>query len=907
VTSSVATGLVGLIVVAGWMFDVAVLKSILPGFATMKANTAISFMFASAALCVISGGREGPKAERVSKGCAGVVVLIGAVTLFQYLFGVNLGIDQLIFKDKQVASGPGAPGRMSGATAFNFILLGSALPLLERPRARWLGQSLTLFAAVISLVAIAGYAYSAEALYSAGPFHSVALHTALTFMVLSSGILLARPDSGLMGAFTDDTSGGMLARRLLPAAILIPFITEWIRLLGERAGFYGATFGIAIFAVMDIVILGTLVGWTAFLVTRSDEKRKLAEATTLQLAAAVESSDDAIITKTLDGVITSWNRGAERIFGYRAHEILGKPITLLVPPELMAEEISILNRIRKGDRVDHYETHRVRKDGSRIEISLTVSPILDAEGRIVGASKIAHDVTKLRAAEASMERAQDRLRALSDANLIGIFAADFDGRILEANAIFLKMVGYTEEDLSSGKVRWDVMTPPEYQETDRRAAEQLKSTGQMAPYEKEYIRKDGSKVPVLVGVAPMKNTAESVIAFAIDLGERKRLEEQLRQSQRMEVVGRLAGGVAHDFNNLLTPILGYSEIILSRLAPDDSLREELQEIQKAGERAAGLTRQLLAFSRKQVLQPKVVDLNGLISDASKLLRRLIGEDVTLALELAPKLRRTKVDPGQVEQVLMNLAVNARDAMPRGGKLTVETANVDLGDDYAKTHAEVTPGPHVLLAVSDTGVGMDKKTMARLFEPFFTTKEQGKGTGLGLATVHGIIKQSRGHIWVYSEVGRGTTFKIYLPEEREGVFVAEGKAPDRRSDRGTETILIVEDDESLRVFAAKALTMRGYTVLEAKHGENALLVSKTHQGGIDLLLTDVVMPGMSGREAARQLLTSRPRMKVLYMSGYTENAIVHHGVLDEGTVLLEKPFTPESLARQVRALLDVASQ
>jgi signal transduction histidine kinase/ActR/RegA family two-component response regulator len=387
--------------------------------------------------------------------------------------------------------------------------------------------------------------------------------------------------------------------------------------------------------------------------------------------------------------------------------------------------------------------------------------------------------------------------------------------------------------------------------------------------------------------------------------ELERSEEQLRQSQKMEAIGQLAGGVAHDFNNLLTAICGHSELSLNRLTPEDPIHRHLEQIKKSGERAAALTRQLLAFSRKQILQPKIIDLNQIVIDMNKMLQRLIGEDVDLLMGLAADLGKVKADPNQIEQILMNLSINARDAMPQGGRLTIETSNVHLSKEYSSDHLSVRPGHYVMLAVSDNGCGMDAETQAHIFEPFFTTKEVGKGTGLGLATVYGIVKQSEGTIWLYSEVGGGTAFKIYLPCAEASMIEVEIEADDRESSQGTETVLLVEDEEVVREMATEILRNSGYHVLEAKHGHEAMTLERQHSGVIHLMLTDVVMPQMSGRELAERLTPLRRDMKVLYMSGYTDDAIVHHGVLEEGTAFIAKPFTPSALARKVRETIDAA--
>jgi two-component system cell cycle sensor histidine kinase/response regulator CckA len=403
------------------------------------------------------------------------------------------------------------------------------------------------------------------------------------------------------------------------------------------------------------------------------------------------------------------------------------------------------------------------------------------------------------------------------------------------------------------------------------------------------------------------NMAANLAAITIENvrlleGEREK-EEQLRQSQKMEAIGKLAGGVAHDFNNLLTAITGYSDLSLRRLEAGHPLRRNLEEIKKAGERAATLTRQLLAFSRKQMLQPKVLDLNAVIVDMFKLLQRLIGEDIDLLSSLNSSLGQVKADPGQLQQVLMNLCVNARDAMPQGGKLTIKTSNIYVDEEYAKRHVSVQPGDYVLLSISDTGCGMDARTQERVFEPFFTTKEQGRGTGLGLSTVYGIVKQSGGNIWVYSEVGRGTSFKIYLPRFDKAVEVVLEKRTEEVSSTGSETVLLVEDEEMVRNMTSEALRESGYRVLEARDTNHAVSLCQTFEEEIHLMLSDVVMPVMSGRVLAEAVAPLRPGMRVLYMSGYTDDHIVHHGVLEEGMNFIEKPFTGDLLAKKVRDVLD----
>ena len=513
---------------------------------------------------------------------------------------------------------------------------------------------------------------------------------------------------------------------------------------------------------------------------------------------------------------------------------------------------------------------------------------------------------KYQRADEALSASEERFHLLLDGvKDFAIFMLDPEGKVVTWNIGAERIKGYRAEEII-GK---HFSTFYSAEDVARGKPEQeLQQAVVQGRYEDEgwRVRKDGARVFVNVVITPLHSNTGQHIGFAKvtrDVTERKKLEEQFHQAQKMETVGQLAGGVAHDFNNLLTVISGYSEVLLNRLPATDPASGLLQEIHKAGERAAGLTRQLLAFSRKQIIQPKVLDLNALANDVGKMLRHMIGEDVSLTTVLAPRLGRVKADPGQIEQVLMNLAVNARDAMPEGGKLTIETANVDLDQSYAQAHAEVKPGRYVWLAVSDTGCGMTEEVKARIFEPFFTTKEPGKGTGLGLATAYGIVKQSGGYIYVYSEPGHGTTFKIYLPLVEDGVPSGQSHPGSKTMPKGSETILLVEDEDAVRSLTRYTLQMQGYAVLEAKDGEEALRVAEKHQGGFHLLVTDVVMPRMSGWRLAEQLAPTHPGLKVMFLSGYTDDAVVRHGIVEAEVAFLQKPFTPSALAQKVRDVLD----
>ncbi len=513
----------------------------------------------------------------------------------------------------------------------------------------------------------------------------------------------------------------------------------------------------------------------------------------------------------------------------------------------------------------------------------------------------------LRAAQENLRRSELNFRSLVTNAPYGICRCDSTGTILDANPAFLEMLGYASGETLIGRHIYGL-----YADTDQwfDLADFLRSPAPFKGLTAEWKRKDGSTTVVRVSGRSVTNGREGGVVFELfteDVTERRALEQQLRQSQKMEAVGRLAGGIAHDFNNLLMVILGYSEFLLERLGAEPHLRGPAQEIASAAERASSLTRQLLAFSRKQMLAPRIVNLNEVATENFKMLTRMIGEDVDLVMVPGANLWPVRADAGQIEQVIMNLAVNARDAMPSGGKLTIETSNVTLDEDYARYHAPLRPGDYVMVAISDTGAGMDSETQSHIFEPFFTTKGT-KGTGLGLSTVYGIVKQSGGFIWVYSEVGRGTTFKIYMPRVAStGEAAAQVATPVEihKVEPGTETILLVEDEANLRYLARLFLEKQGYKVIEAADGAVAMQIAVAHEAVIHLLLTDVIMPGMNGRELAQRISEIRPNVKILYMSGYTENVIGHNGMLDAGVRLLQKPFNLRDLKSKVREVLDAS--
>lgn len=520
------------------------------------------------------------------------------------------------------------------------------------------------------------------------------------------------------------------------------------------------------------------------------------------------------------------------------------------------------------------------------------------------------EIAERELAEKKLATSEERIRLLLNSTAEAIFGVDLEGKCTFCNPACARLLGYSDPAELTGETMHSLIhqsrpdgTP--FPQEKCRMCNAFRE-GREAHVDDEVLwRADGKSFPAEYWSYPIKQngTLIGAVTTFLDIGERKSLEMQLLHAQKMEAIGQLAGGVAHDFNNLLTIITGYSNLLLEQMKSGSESHGYMEEVRRAADRAAGLTRQLLAFGRRQVMAPQVLDLNKIVAETHQMLRRLIGEDIDLVMKLDPALKRAMVDPTQVEQVIMNLAVNSRDAMPEGGKLTIETANAELDANYVRRHAMAAPGRYVMLAVSDTGCGMDSETQSRIFEPFFTTKEMGKGTGLGLSTVYGIVKQIGGEIWVYSEPGLGTTLKVYFPEVQDAEPTVEPPKAVSASHRGSETILVVEDEDAVRSLVRRVLESQGYTVLTASAGEEATCLCEQREGAIDLLLTDVVMPGLSGRKLADHLGLSRPGMKVLYMSGYSDNAIVHQGVLDPNTAFLQKPFTPDSILRKVREVLD----
>jgi len=657
----------------------------------------------------------------------------------------------------------------------------------------------------------------------------------------------------------------------------------------------------------DLEMIERAVHLAAIAVDRSRTEEALKQAES-QYRGIVENAVEGFFQASIDGRYLSVNPALARMQGYTS------PGQLLAAVKDIGRQVYVDPTRRKEFQrlmeergvVEDFEYQAYRKDGHKIWVSENARAVRDPAGAMLYYEGTVQDITLRKRASEALAESEERFRLLFDEAPVAYHEIDSQGIVRRVNQAECNLLGYPPADILGRHV--SDFVAEEERERSREAVER-KMMGEipLAPFQREFARADGTHLLVEIHENLIRDARGHIVGVRsalLDITERKQLEEQLRQALKMEAVGRLAGGIAHDFNNLLMVIKGHSELILKRLPHEEPIRKNGEEIDKATERAASLTRQLLAFSRMQVLQPKVLDLNAIVADTSKMLDRVIGENIELVVRLGASLRGIKADHSQIEQVILNLVVNARDAMPQGGKLIIETSNVTLDDAYGRKHTGVRPGKYVMLAVSDNGTGMDAETQAHIFEPFFTTKLSGKGTGLGLATVYGVIKQSGGWIWVYSQKEKGTTFKIYLPQADEGEVVAShkrskaGGAPPR----GSETILLVEDQESIRELVEEFLESRGYRVVSAQDGAEALQIIESQKHAIDLLLTDVVMPKVSGPELSRRLASLLPKLKVLYISGYAEHSPANTEIVQGNAICLQKPFALDALDRQIRSLL-----
>ena len=619
----------------------------------------------------------------------------------------------------------------------------------------------------------------------------------------------------------------------------------------------------------------------------------------------LDSAPDAMVIAGNDGKIVLVNSQTEKLFGYKREELLGQPVEVLVPERFWKDHRAhrgqyIINPQARPMGVGH-DLYGLKKDGTEFPVEISLSPQETEEGILV--SSTIRDITERKRVDDALRQSEANFRAMIEGTY-GVYRATPEGKLLVVNDALVKMLGYESAgEVMALNLAADIFEAGEYTPL---MFNQIGTRRQFTKLESHWRRKDGSTIPVEISGRAVRDDRGEILYFEViaeNVSHVRGVEQRLRHVQKMEAIGRLAGGIAHDFNNVLGVIVAYSEMLVEKLHDNSELSPIVGSITKAVERGSTLTRQLLAFSRQQVLEPRVISFSEHLTGIRDMLARVIGEDIHLDILPGDTKLCVKVDPTQLEQVVMNLVVNARDAMPDGGRLTIETSGIDIDEDYCSRNPEARPGPHVIMAVTDSGCGMSAEVLSRLFEPFFTTKEQGKGTGLGLATVYGIVKQSGGHISAYSEVGRGTTFKVYLPVSHGDVCTPEAPTPEKIAPQGGETILLVEDEESLRVVTQEFLSNKGYKVFAAADFQKAVEISDNTESHVHLLMTDVVLPGASGPKLADRLAQTRPNMKVLFVSGYTADALVHGDLHRTDFAFLSKPFSLNTLARKIRSILD----
>ncbi len=906
-----ATGIgvacVAILVLSGWIFDFSLLKYLFPTWTNIAPATAVCLLLAGFALTCLrlanfevgQNASEQSTCRFAAAAFGAAVVLIAAFHIAGQFAGRYVLIDfAFIHKTANAARLPS----MAPSTSTAFFLAGAALALATTRRFSRLFQTLAVAVFLIGWIEICNVVYGGQSL---SRYTRMPSQTACCFCIVGLGILCSRRDYGLMQLMCHESAGGVIMRRLLPAVLLVPLAMNWLELQMERWRVFPPESDQMIFTLVDVLIFGAVMWGTAATLHRKDLEQKqikesLNESQEL-LHAIVESSEDAIISKNLQGFITSWNEGAQKLFGYAAEDAIGKSMRMLIPKDRANEEDEILHRIKSGKKIEHIETVRIHKDGRALHISATISPIRDEQNKVIGASQIARDITNRKQAELALTESEARLRLVTENVRVGLVIINSNREYTYANSTYSEILGLGSESLIGKRVA-DLPTAVYEEQVKPRLDDAF--SGKSVRYELQY--RLGHKEHIyVVSYEPMKTdkAVSMIVAVISDITERRNLEAQFRQSQKMESVGQLAGGVAHDFNNLLAVIGGHCALIGMRGKLDNQLEESVGEIEKACERAASLTQQLLAFSRRQTLLPKLLDLNSVVINTTKMLQRILGADIQIEFKFSPAALTVQADAGMMDQILLNFAVNSRDAMPKGGRLIIETSAVAIDPSTAAQQINARSGSFACLSVTDTGCGIPKEILPKIFEPFFTTKEAGKGTGLGLATVFGIVEQHNGWVNAYSETGRGTTFRVYLPLVAQAAE-KQSATPAVHLPGGTETILVAEDDPALRLLIREFLTKLGYRILETASGKAALEVWRNERKEIQLLLTDMVMPDeLSGFDLVKKIHAEHPQLPVIFISGYSPEIAGKEIKLEEGTNFLGKPFSLQKLAQTIRQSLD----
>lgn len=905
-----AVVLICLALIAGHIFRPAVFTLLIANLGESKPNSIIGFLLLSSALLFRDNIRRSLRV--LSHACAFCAVSLGALTGLEYMTGWKPGLDQLFFSSL-IFTGSLHPSRMSPVTAVNFVLLGGATLLLDT---RWrripISSILTWSVVCLSFLSLTGHSFDPGARDQLRMFSSVALPSSFMFLLLCGAIMFARPKRGVAAILLSPDLGGQGARRLLPAVVFLPFTASLLIFRMYQHGSYGTALMVFLFVVAPVLIFVPLVLISASVVDRIESERKQSEeelrTSTQRFASVVGSAMDAIVTLDESQRIIVFNEAAEKMFGCPSWDAIGKPLDRFIPPESSEIHSQLIrnfgeSRTSKRSIVHPTLLSAMRVNGERFPIEATISHVQVAGQKLF--TVILRDITARQLAEETLLLSEARFRSIYEQAAVGIAQVALDGQFLMVNAALCRMLGYQEDELLARRVA-DIIHPDDLElQANHAAAQHNRATSHEV--EKRYLHRDHSIVWVNVSSSVVTD-AKGALLYSIsviqNVTERKRAEDQLQQAQKMEAIGRLAGGVAHDFNTLLNVMLGYSELLLADLSPDDPRHDRVMQIKNSGEAGALLTRQLLAFSRKQPTAQEVLDLREVVTKMTPILARLLHEDIELSVRCSDDRCLIKADPGQIQQLILNLGANAGDAMPTGGQISFEVKVVEIDDAYVEQHPTMTVGRHVMLSIGDSGTGMDPETAAHIFEPFFTTKEAGKGTGLGLATVYGIVKRSGGDIWVYSELGAGTIFKIYLPLAQDEAVPERQEPVARISSSGGcgETILLVEDSAALRELTQVILARDGYHILTAEDGVSAMELSNEYTGPIHMVLTDVVMPRMRGPVLAKEIVRQRPDIAVVFLSGYTEEWILQLDGIS-GATLVEKPYTADALLRSIRRSLD----
>jgi PAS domain S-box-containing protein len=903
----------GCMVLLGWWLHIRTMTGAVSGLVPMRPLVALCFMFIGVALLLISFS---PSAARLSgqtrkllaTTCAAIVAVTSGIMLVEILLRADLGIDDLLF-----SAAPGT-GRVAPASATAFLLMsvGLILQMWETRSQRRVGQFLALPALLIAFAVLLASAYGAVAVYSVSAYYPMSMLSAVLFVVTGIGSLMVFPRDGLMAPITDDRLGGVMARWLFPAVLVVPLLLAFLMRQGQQAGLYGNEFRFVLLSASRAVVLTIAVWIGAVVLNRLDSKRRQSEERDLRLAAIVDSSEDAIIGTGLDGIVTSWNKGAEHVYGYSEAEMLGRSMTLIAPDGRTGEAPSFLNQIRQGQGISHYETVRRRKDGSPIHVSLALSPVRDRTGKIVGCSSVARDISDqkrtasiLHEQARVLDLARSQLLAALEAGRMGTWIWEVPTDFFQWDELSVKLLGCDSEHLKPGsQSAFVAMVHPEDRNRVETALEAALQGANACDVEYRIVLPDASTI-WMESRGNLERDEQGrplrMSGVLVDINARKQMEEYLLQSQKLQSLGTLSGGIAHDFNNILMAIGGNAQLAMQQLPEEHPVQRSLTTIAKASSRASFLVRQILTFSRQEESQRKVIEVGTMVKESLTLLRSTLPSRIEIRSHCNDTDLGILADAAQIQQVITNLGANAAQAIGENrGLVEVSVSAVNVEGELARTLPRLKHGPYVRITFSDNGCGMDTAVVSRIFDPFFTTRAPQR-TGLGLSVVHGIMKNHDGAVAVSSAPGNGSTFHLYFPLARQAAQKVPG--PMAIPAGNGERVLYVDDEEALVSLVTRALKRLGYEVLGYSDGRNALQAFQERPDQFDVVISDVSMPGMSGWELCQKMSEIRPSVPILLTSGYVRKEdhemAARLGVLD----VVLKPDTVDDLARALQRALE----